>query len=182
MNYVEFCTKFGIEPNVFKKAAPGVGVLSPLSSNLNKGTITITGAAEQYMYVIFNEDECCVSVGSYEMRRLLTFSNQDRTQVLDYLNSILETIGAPIQYLFNEEHNVLLMYNKVTRAWSFRLDYTYKTPGYNAKGDIIRVDPTYWQTRSRARASNSLEGKFNPDAPLEDNKINDAVKLIVENI
>lgn len=181
MTHAEFCAHFKIPVGSFHKPVQGVGVLA-VATDRNRGTITINGSSEQYMYLLFAEGECCLSVGDFELRRLARAQEVDRKAILDFVNSVLEYIGTPIRYTYNGDYNVILAYNVKLHTWSFRLAYTYKTPGYNSKADFIRVEAVSWQTRSRYSTSNTLEGKFDPDRPLEEAKMPDVVKLIVENL
>ena len=181
MTHAEFCTKFGLTPGVMHKPVPGLGILAPYSTG-RRGTVTICSSHEQYMHLIFVESECCLVASGNDIRHLVTVKDEIRQGILEYLNHILETLGSPVRYLYNKDHKTLLLYNTKTNTWSFKLVYTYKTPGYNSIAEFIRVDATSWQQNSQGRRSNSLEGKFDPDLTLEERKLSDVVKLIVENI
>ena len=108
MTHAEFCTKFGLTPGVMHKPVPGLGILAPYSTG-RRGTVTICSSHEQYMHLIFVESECCLVASGNDIWHLVMVKDEIRQGILEYLNHILETLGSPVRYLYNKDHNTLLL-------------------------------------------------------------------------
>lgn len=186
MKYEDFMAKYKLKVGVLTAVVPGVGILPAQEVRMNRNqirrTISIHGPNHQYMYILYIDSEYCVGIYSGELRRLGSLvSDETRKPRLEFLNSLLADFKVPIEYIHNAKHHLIVLRNKITGIWGFNLEYTYKTPGFNDASDFIQVEAMPWQVPGRP-GSNSLEGRFDPDKEYRDDHINEAAKLITENL
>lgn len=185
MTYEELFAKYKLKMGDLVTPTPGVGFIAAthtrMSRNQLRRLVSIHGVSNQFMYIMYIDAEYCVGVYPIEFSRLATAGEERRNSILTFMNELLNELKVPVQYGYHAQSGHILLRNKVSSSWTFRLEYTFKTPGFNNASDFIQVEAMPWQIPERA-SSNTLEGRFDPDQGYKEEHIAEAVKLITENL